>query len=51
MCFYCDCKRAVVDTSDPVFLGPHDPNEKPSANGTGKRPKKKSRQVPRLGNS
>ena len=51
MCFYCDCKRAVVDTSDPVFLGPHDPNEKPSANGTGKRKKKKSKEAPRLGNT
>lgn len=50
MCFYCDCKRAVMDTSEPVFLRPHDPKRKPSTNGTGKRSKKKP-EAPRLGNT
>ena len=49
MCFYCDCKRAVVDTSDLVLLRPRDANEKPSPNGTGKRSKKKPKETPRLG--
>lgn len=51
MCFYCDCKRAIVDTSEPVFFRPHDPKRKPSINGTGKRAKKKSEEAPRLGNT
>jgi hypothetical protein len=51
MCFYCDCKRAVMDTSEPVFLTPHDRKRKPSTNGTGKRAGKKSEEAPRLGNT
>jgi hypothetical protein len=46
MCFYCDCKRAVMDTSGLVLLRTRDANEKPSANGTGKR---KKSGTPRLG--
>jgi hypothetical protein len=49
MCFYCDCKRAVVDTSEPVLLRRRDANEKPSPNGTGKRSRKKPKETPRLG--
>ncbi len=49
MCFYCDCKRAVVDTSELVLLRTRDANEKPSPNGTGKRSKKKPKEAPRLG--
>ncbi len=49
MCFYCDCKKAVVDTSAPVFLG-QNPNARRSRNGTGKRSKKQSEETPRLGN-
>lgn len=49
MCFYCDCKHAVVDTSELVFLRPPDPKRKPSTNGTGKR--KKKPETPRLGNT
>jgi hypothetical protein len=49
MCFYCDCKRAVVDTSELVLLRTRDTNEKPSPNGTGKRSKKKPKETPRLG--
>ena len=51
MCFYCDCKRAVVDTSDLVILRIRDASEKPSTNGTGKRSKKKPNEEPRLGKS
>ncbi|HEY8765845.1 MAG TPA: hypothetical protein VIP09_01060 [Dehalococcoidia bacterium] len=48
MCFYCDCKRAVVDTTAGVFLGAPDTKTKPSTNGTGKR---KKSGTPRLGNT
>ncbi|MDP9180260.1 MAG: hypothetical protein M3O21_00860 [Chloroflexota bacterium] len=48
MCFYCDCKRAVVDTTDAVFLGTPDTKTKPSTNGTRKR---KKSGTPRLGNT
>jgi len=51
MCFYCDCKRAVMETSEPVYLRPHDPKRKPSTNGTGKRKGKKAEEAPRLGNT
>jgi hypothetical protein len=51
MCFYCDCKRAVYDTSAPVFLEPHNTGKKrrASKNGTDK-DEKEPRQAPRLGN-
>jgi hypothetical protein len=47
MCFYCDCKRAVIDTSAPASLRPNNSNRK---NGTSKRTKKKPEEAPRLGN-
>jgi hypothetical protein len=46
MCFYCDCKSAVMDTSGLVLLRTRDANEKPSANGTRRR---KKSGTPRLG--
>ena len=45
-CFYCDCKRAVYETST-VLLRRHGvEKQEPSANGTGE----KKKGAPRLGN-
>ena len=49
MCFYCDCKRATLDISKPVYLLTREAETKrrASRNGTTKKP---SETAPRLGN-
>ena len=47
MCFYCDCKRAVYKTDQPVFLRKHD-TEDNTKHQNGASGERKSR--PRLGN-
>jgi hypothetical protein len=49
MCFYCDCKKAVYSTDEPVFLTRHEPETKRSKNGASPE-EKKPRKARRLGN-
>jgi hypothetical protein len=48
MCFHCDCKKAVYNTTEPVYLRKRDPSEQ-GKNGTDPG-KAKPRGPQRLGN-
>jgi hypothetical protein len=50
MCFYCDCKKAVFDTTSLVFITPHEGKSRRGRKDNGASPDKGKKSAPRLGN-